>query len=322
MMFQATTSAFDAKEECIEFRNPTGEVLRGILHTGAKEGARSASIICLNTGLNDMVGWHRLQVKVARFLAGNGYNVLRFDNAGIGDSEGEIGESSIVRIFSSIETGLWKEEARASVDFMADRFGDRLYYYLGFCGGGLTGIFAAVGDARVNGVINIAAPITLSSDEYMEKTDPWTVKKQAQSYARKIFSLKSIYTFVSGKSDYSEIYRSISNFLKHKWSGKYDEKVSREEGEEAIHNFNHRFYEAFLEYMKQQRPALFYYAENDAAAWELKKHFLGKVQSLRSVDRLFRYEEVQGANHIFSGVASQEKMKTDILEWLRRSTVR
>ena len=34
-----------------------------------------------------MVGWHWIQVKVARFLADNGYDVLRFDTIGIGDSD-------------------------------------------------------------------------------------------------------------------------------------------------------------------------------------------------------------------------------------------
>ena len=80
------------KEECVEFENNDSMLLRGILHHGNEVEYKKISLICLNTGLNDMVGWHRLQIKIARFLADNGYNVLRLDNFGVGDSEGELEE--------------------------------------------------------------------------------------------------------------------------------------------------------------------------------------------------------------------------------------
>ena len=56
-------------EECVEFENPDGFLLRGILHHGSKTSYKKTSIISMNTGLNDMVGWHRLQLKVARFFS-------------------------------------------------------------------------------------------------------------------------------------------------------------------------------------------------------------------------------------------------------------
>ena len=71
-------------ELCVEFKNEKGNTLRGILHPGSTDKYQKVSLVFLNTGLNDMVGWHRLQLKVARHFALQGYNVMRFDNFGMG----------------------------------------------------------------------------------------------------------------------------------------------------------------------------------------------------------------------------------------------
>ena len=90
-------------EECIEFKNSEELVLRGILHNPNKHNINNITLICLNTGLNDMIGWHRIQIKVSRFLSEKGYRGLRFDDSGIGDSDGDILTESIVEVFSDIE---------------------------------------------------------------------------------------------------------------------------------------------------------------------------------------------------------------------------
>src|ERR1700722_13909181 len=47
-------------------------------------------VVILNSGIIHRVGHHRMYVVLARMLAGAGYQVLRFDLSGIGDSEGRV----------------------------------------------------------------------------------------------------------------------------------------------------------------------------------------------------------------------------------------
>ena len=143
------------------------------------------------------------------FLANRGYNVLRFDDVGIGDSEGELDEGIVVKLFAQIETGLWIPDGISSVDFMKNRFKDEKLFSLGYCGGALTAIHAAANDRRINGIINVAAPITISTVEYLDKKDPWTVKRNITAYKSKILNPSKLINFLSGKSDYREVFQSI-----------------------------------------------------------------------------------------------------------------
>jgi pimeloyl-ACP methyl ester carboxylesterase len=311
-----------SKEECIEFPNKEGLVLRGVLHYGSIERRKDITLITLNTGLNDMTGWHRLQVKNARYLASKGYNVLRFNDTGIGNSDGEILEQSIVKIFSDIETGLFVDNADSAVDFVKGRFPDDRLVYLGYCGGGLTAIHSAAKNKKIAGVIDIAGPITLSSDEYMEKADPWEVKKNIVKYKTKILKLDPWIRFLTGKGEYKTIYNSLIHYIKHTLRDEYKDNVTMEDIS-SIKGLNIKFFESFDTYTKSNRPLLFYFAELDSATWEFRKYFLAKYQ-----DRKFRagsivtYIEVPRANHIFSSDEAQERLKTDISMWLENNYIK
>ncbi len=303
-------------EECIEFQNPNDRVLRGILHHGDPSQHKSLTVIVLNTGLNDMVGWHRLQVKMARYLAENGYNVLRYDDEGIGDSEGEISEESIIKIFADIESGMFVGNANSAVEYMNKRFPNDRLLYLGFCGGGLTAVHSASVNKKIRGVIDVGGPVTLASHEYQQKKDPWEVKKNVDKYRRKIFEIQPWIRFLTGKGEYGNVIKSITYFLIHKMSGRYHEHSSPEVIDNSI-NLNRKFYDSFELYIKSKRPILFYYGEHDAATWEFKKYFWNKQSYTRNCNNSgVTFIEVEETNHIFSDISSQQRMKQDISDWL------
>jgi pimeloyl-ACP methyl ester carboxylesterase len=307
------------REECIQFLNGDGHLLRGILHYGNTDKCKRVSIICLNTGLNDMVGWYRIQVKMSRYLAEEGYNVFRFDDHGIGDSEGNLEEESIVRIFSEIERGLFVQNANAATDLIGNKFkGDKLVY-IGFCGGGLTAIHSAVRNKKIAGLVDIGGPITLSSTEYLDKVDPWEVRKNLQTYRSKVFRLAPWIRFLSGKGDYRTVFKSILYFIKHHAGGMYKERLNDADLKD-VKNLNQKFFQSFETYMRSSRPILFYFAEVDSATWEFKKYFWSKCEAEnRPSSSKCAFIEVEKANHIFSGVDSQEKMKQDLSNWLSRN---
>lgn len=305
------------QEECVEFHNPDGLLLRGILHCADPENAQGISLVCLNTGLNDMVGWHRIQVKTARFLAENGYNVLRYDDTGIGDSEGEFEQSSVVHIFSEIETGLFVKNADAAVEFMATRFQKDPLIYLGFCGGGLTAIHSAAKNTTINGVVCIGGPVTLSSNDYLHKRDPWAVQKNISGYKNKIFNVRSWINFLTFRAEYKVIVSSFVHYFKHKISGEYNEKTDNAAVEDAA-SLNKTIFTSFEVFAKRSCPCLFFYADNDSATWEFKKYFLAKFEDKYFVNNhTNRFIEAENANHILSSRESQQLLKVAVLEWIK-----
>ena len=305
------------REECIQFTNKAGVVLRGILHHHNSQNHRGLSVICLNTGLNDMVGWHRIQVKMARYLAGGGYNVLRFDDSGLGDSDGEINEESIVKIFAEIERGLFVENADSAVEFMADRFRGDLLVYLGLCGGGLTALHSAARNKRLAGLIDVGGPVTLSSREYLEKKDPWEVQKNVKRYRSKLFDPGAWWRFFSGKGEYSTALKSAVFYLKHRFRGAYKAYSPEESEDPRVASLNREFFHSFEACARRKVPMLFYFAETDSATWEFKKYFFEKYKGRELwLSGNNTFIEVEKANHIFSDQTSQERLKQDVSRWL------
>jgi pimeloyl-ACP methyl ester carboxylesterase len=306
----------DSNESCVAFSNSEGLTLRGVLHSNGLTKELNTSIICLNTGLNDMVGWHRIQVKTARKLSADGYSVLRYDDTGIGDSDGDIDKESIVEIFSDIETGMFVQNAIAAVNFMTKTFPKNKIVLLGFCGGGLTAMHCAANSEKIDGVIDIGGPVTLSSNEYLQKKDPWEVHKNIEKYRSKVFRLRPWINFLTFRGEYGVVFKSIKNFIRHKMRGEYDAKPLRPDLAD-VKNLNRQFFLSFEKYAKRGRPCLFFYAEHDSATWEFKKYFLAHYSASREwIDSKFEFYEAKGANHILSTEESQKMLYEHILTFL------
>jgi len=308
----------EIREECVEFKNTAGHLLRGVLHRPDPDRANGLSLIFLNTGLNDMVGWHRIQVKMARRLAWSGCTVLRFDDSGIGGSEGEIELDSIVHVFSEIETGLFVGNADASVDFMCNMTPGDAVLFVGFCGGGLTAIHSAAKNGRVEGVVCVGGPVTLSSDDYLHKRDPWVVQQNIEKYRRKLFNLRAWVNFLTFRGEYKVVATSLLHYLKHKLKGEYS-SVTEEEDITENASLNKTIFSSFRVYAKRQRPCLFFYADKDSATWEFKKYFLQTYKDCFADEKgLFEFVEAQDANHILSSEASQQLLFDSVVSWLGR----
>lgn len=307
----------DFNEKCIEFSNSHGLTLRGVWHSHVPEKDMKTSVVCLNTGLNDMVGWHRIQVKMARKLSADGFDVLRYDDSGIGDSDGDIDKESIVEIFSDIETGMFVQNAVAAVHFMGKMLPGNKIVLLGFCGGGLTAMHCAAHDGKVSGIIDIGGPVTLSSNDYLQKKDPWVVQKNVQKYRSKIFKLRPWINFFTFRGEYGVVFKSIKGFIWHKIKGEYDDKPLAPDFTENK-NLNRNFFHSFEKYAKSARPCLFFFAEHDSATWEFKKFFLAHYSETALWDASkLKFFEAQGANHILSTEDSQDLLHRQTVDFLK-----
>ena len=103
-------------------------------------------MVLLNAGLLHRVGPSRLHVQVARRLAAQGFQALRFDFSGIGDSEarrdGLAFEQSAVL------------EVQEAMDYLAGK-GAKDFTLWGLCSGADAAFLTAVADARVTGVVQL-----------------------------------------------------------------------------------------------------------------------------------------------------------------------
>lgn len=154
--------------------------LVGIL-TEAETAAAHASpaAIFFNVGLIHRIGPNRLYVRLARKLAALGFPALRFDLAGLGDSQPRAGTSSFA------ENVL--KDVTAAMDCLAAR-GARRFILIGLCSGADHALRVAGRDERVTGLALI--------DPYAAPTSGFFL----HNYLPRLFNVQSWRRLVTGKS--------------------------------------------------------------------------------------------------------------------------
>lgn len=134
------------KETVVEF-GPSAFV--GILTRPENGGALApadVAVLITNAGIIHRVGPNRLHVRLARFLAAQGYPCLRYDLPGIGDSEAagaaQVAEARIAATRSALDR--------------LERMGvARRFIILGICSGADHSLVASVFDPRLVGAVVI-----------------------------------------------------------------------------------------------------------------------------------------------------------------------
>jgi pimeloyl-ACP methyl ester carboxylesterase len=123
-----------------------GNRLIGILTTPST-GAHADAPACLlmNAGMIHRIGPHRLNVRIARALAGSGIATLRLDLSGVGDSAPAVAGKH------------FREQAvldlKAAMDHLEQRLGVRRFVVFGLCSGAANGYRLALDDQRVVGTL-------------------------------------------------------------------------------------------------------------------------------------------------------------------------
>jgi hypothetical protein len=128
-----------------------GAELVGVVAEASRAHARPdwPAIILVNAGLLHKVGASRLHVRLARTLAPLGFTVLRFDLAGIGDSEPR-------RQVMSFEDSAVADIVDA-MDHLSAGASGRSFVLIGLCSGSDMAFAAARQDPRVIGLVQLDA---------------------------------------------------------------------------------------------------------------------------------------------------------------------
>lgn len=107
--------------------------------------ADDLTLVILNTGIIHRVGHHRMYVTFSRALADAGYNVLRFDFSGIGDSDNR--EDGLPPLESCLA------DIRESLDWLEATKHAKRIVLIGLCSGADHGVIYAHSDPRVVGLV-------------------------------------------------------------------------------------------------------------------------------------------------------------------------
>ncbi len=263
-------------------------------------GPRSAgaegrpTVILLNSGLIHRVGPNRLYVQMAREVARAGFDCLRFDFSGIGDSS--------VRTDSLpfVESGV--AETSEAMDHLAAGRGASRFILAGLCSGGYFAFRAGCRDERVVGLALLNVRGHLGSED-KEEQDELEARAMRVHYRRVALSSsyrwKNVGKVLRGEFDVKGALRSLlpGSAPEERGDGRTDTSA----------------YDALC---ARGVRVLHVYSEGD---WSLDylRVALDADPKARLSGPTSRFELVRGTNHVFSLGWSRRELVEHLIGWLR-----
>ena len=251
-----------------------GQRLSGIVTEPDQPGG--TAVLLLNAGLVHHAGPACLYVKLARRLAADGVLALRFDFAGIGDSEPR-------RDGLPFETAAPQDTSQA-MDFLAATYGIRRFVLAGICSGAITAFHAAQADERVRAIALMNAQGYVTGDGIQAA--------QSNRYLLRV-SLRrrnSWWRLLRGQVDVMGVLRSLLGRLR---------RPSAER--EQIRGLAR----GFATLTRRGVRILHLYVENDPGLVELERLMPGA-----------RPVTIRQADHMFTPVAAQRQVAELLAGWV------
>lgn len=219
---------FDYYTEEISFRNPVDNInLRGTLSLPDNNGVHPTVIIISGSGPQNRDGLmfnHKPYLLIADYLTKKGIGVLRFDERGVGDSEGTFSDSDINTFSSDIEAAIKYLKNRDGVDISN----------IGLVGHSIGGIIApkvASQNKDVAFIVLLAAPgipgdeVMLSQKAALERIMGINEMQIAQGQAL----MKQAYDIIkSTELDNKVLKDSINTYYKEKYGNLFPENQRKQ----------------------------------------------------------------------------------------------
>jgi pimeloyl-ACP methyl ester carboxylesterase len=251
---------------------------------------RATGIILHNIGANPHIGSNRLYVVMARRWAALGFRVLRFDSAGLGDSPvgGRIVENQVYSQ-SAID------DSRRAMDFLSRLRGVDHFVLMGLCSGAYVSFHAAVADERVAGIVLMNIMLF-----HWKEGDPIDVRKRdtvksTRFYSEAIFKRDAWVRLLRGNVNVSAIAQGL---FQKAWARARRRATSALAGESDVAR-------GFRTILHRGSHALLVFAAEDGGRDVVDEH-LGTDGARFRNDPSFRLEVIEGTDHTFSPLWSQE----------------
>ena len=303
--------------EPVRFANARGQALHGMLHLPAPGTERGICILLLSPGIKGRVGPHRLYLKLAGPFAAAGFHVLRFDYYGLADSEGTLGERVMADMYNSIQGGRYVDDTIAAMDWMAKYHGISRFVGSGLCGGSISALLTAQADRRVDSLLGIGLPSTLEGgqqnfDRFMTRGE---LRQQGKSYLRKLLRPDAWKRFLSGRSGYHLIGRSLKELVMPK-----KVKTPQPAAADAVtDNANPLFAPAFRAMLESRRPILLHFSAGDRHRFNFGEKFEERCAAdIARIGHPYELNLIEGANHVLSDPRWIGELLATSLRWLDR----
>jgi len=324
-----TGTGSPADRRVITLTGERGERMVGILTTPPVTARdRRATVVVLQAGLLNKTGVGDYFRWLGDLLAEDGWTVLRMDQRGTGDSEGEIvSDVPIDAYFRKIQAGAAKADTLEQITWVERTIGHDEVHLLGQCGGSVTAILAA-GERpdAVRSLVCIAMAVLYS--ESLEKVREGDAALAGKGYVQKLLDPASWKRLVSGESNYellSASAKAMAKRVRQKVVAKVDQTLhvtallDRLELRVAPDHprFNQEVWEAYPRIMKAGKPILFLNAQLDNETPEFEDDFRKKVLAKKPAwAKLCPVQLLEKADHSLMFMASREDSLRRIKAWL------
>ncbi|HEX6850866.1 MAG TPA: hypothetical protein VF139_05605 [Candidatus Polarisedimenticolaceae bacterium] len=291
-----------------------------MLHAPDGPRRRRVGILLLNPGLKSRVAPNRLNVRLARRLAGNGYWVLRVDPPGIGDSVGELPEQPLVDLWQTVQKGCFVDCVRtAAAEFRRTCRLDEVVG-MGNCGGAISVLLEAGEDADVRRLVLIDVPVTLrdaSEGGGPRITGKAHSRRILRAYLRRAKDWRAWLNLLSLRTDFSTLKRAAAANLAVAPAGDGTAGGAAPGAAAAGEVLNPMFVEALGAFHRRGGRALFVTAANDASTFAFDEHF-GRHHLAPGGEYASRHARVSipDSNHIYGMPPWREMLIRVVEEWL------
>jgi alpha-beta hydrolase superfamily lysophospholipase len=151
----------ELRETPVSIEGPGGPLF-GVLSEPLGERTELCAVL-MNAGPQRRTGPNRMWVEIARRWAARGVTTLRFDLAGIGDSDGDA--AALVHV-ASLYAPTYVGQARAALDTLSARGLPERFIALGLCSGAYWSMHTALEDERI-GTVVMLNPRSVVWDEWV-----------------------------------------------------------------------------------------------------------------------------------------------------------
>ncbi len=275
--------------------------LIGIVHQ--PEFVKPIGILLVVGGPQYRVGSHRQFVLLARFLANQGYSVMRFDYRGMGDSEGD------PRSFAHVD-----DDIAVALDVFYLHFkGLKDVVIWGLCDAASAALFYAYQDERVRGLVLL---------------NPWIYTEQGAAktylkhyYLKRFLSRDFWNKVIRGQFNVTDSLTGLFGLVVKVFSKiPTDPSQSNDSDFKRGVDANLALPVRMLECLKRFKyPVLLILSGRDLTADEFKDTVQNDLawQSLLNKESLTRFD-IPEADHTFSSEAMKKQVEETTLNWLNK----
>jgi alpha-beta hydrolase superfamily lysophospholipase len=291
----------EGSEEALVWRGAGGQSIVGVRHRVASTYSASgngprATLVFLHGWSGYKSGPHQMLARAARFFAARGFEAVRFDFAGRGDSEGDAALATLATM---------SDDTRAVLDWCrAQAQSGQKIVVVGLC----SGCEVALGSARddIAALALWSAPV-FAAQASSSRDNRKRLHHLAQ-YARKLLRPATYLKLLRGEVDT----KSVAAVARAK--GGESKNVESGEPGQLPRGWRSQVLAGFGKWLAARRPLLLVYGTADPTTQEALAWYRALPASEPSVHL------VEGANHSYYGLSWEREVFEATASWLDKIT--